>query len=71
MALTFFFSILLNVSVARWVYAAFYAACLMVVLLGKRLDRLPKAARYLTLAAFASLCVVTFVKLILDAQALR
>lgn len=71
MGLAFFFSILLSVSLAKWIYAAFYSACLTVVLLGKRLDRLPKPVRYLVLAAFAALCVATFVKLILDAQALR
>lgn len=55
----------------HWLDAAFFLAGGAIFLFGRRIERMPRAVRYLIVVAFGALAVAMFVELIIRARALR
>ena len=55
----------------EWLYGAFLLAYAPFVLWEKGFERLPKAARYLLVAAFGAFAVFLFVKMVADLSAMK
>ncbi|HEX3560874.1 MAG TPA: hypothetical protein VHU19_16855 [Pyrinomonadaceae bacterium] len=69
--LSFFVGGVVNLLEADWLFAALFFTGGSFYLFDKRIERLPRAVRYLIVAVFAALTVAVVVKFILDVKARR
>lgn len=61
----------LQLFLGDWLYGLFLLAYALFLLMSRAVERLPRAARYLIVAAFAAFAVFMFVRMVIDFSSAR